>query len=165
MPATEAVQMIDPLPAARMIGLACLMARNGPIRLILRTSIQKSGVTSSMGVQPPLIPALAKTTSRPPKSATARSMAPFTSGLGPGVAQDGHRRPAGIGDEACGLVDGVGAIEADDPGAFLREQAGAGPADAAGRAGDDGDAALKAPHQEAAGAGATGAGRGGRVSE
>ena len=40
--------MIEPLPAARMIGLACLMARNGPIRLMRSTSIQKAASRSGM---------------------------------------------------------------------------------------------------------------------
>jgi hypothetical protein len=37
-PATDAVQMIAPFFCAIMCGTACLMARKGPIRLILRTS-------------------------------------------------------------------------------------------------------------------------------
>jgi hypothetical protein len=47
-PATDAVQMIEPLPAARMTLLACLMARNGPIRLTRRISIHASAVSSSI---------------------------------------------------------------------------------------------------------------------
>ena len=43
MPATLAVQMIEPLPRSRIAGAACLIARNGPIRLTRRISCQSSG--------------------------------------------------------------------------------------------------------------------------
>ena len=62
MPATEAVQMIEPLPLAFITALACLMARNGPIRLTRSTSIQPSGVICSSGPNAPAaapMPALA----------------------------------------------------------------------------------------------------------
>jgi hypothetical protein len=40
MPATEAVQMIEPLPLGIIAALAYFTARNGPIRFTRRISLQ-----------------------------------------------------------------------------------------------------------------------------
>src|SRR5258708_521673 len=95
-PATEAVQMIEPLPAARMIGLACLMAMNGPIRLIRSRLCQKASSTSSSGVMPPLTPALANTASRRPNSRAARSMAALISASEPALPVTAIARPPAL---------------------------------------------------------------------
>lgn len=74
-PATEAVQMIDPLRCLAILSAECLAARNVPMRLICRICPQRSAVSSRNGTRPPLMAALAKQISRLPNSLTAAAIA------------------------------------------------------------------------------------------
>src|SRR3954454_1679817 len=78
-PATDAVQTIEPDFCAIMCGVAYLIARNGPIRLMRRISIQCSTVWSAKGTSPPLTPALAQIASSLPYLDTALAMNACTS--------------------------------------------------------------------------------------
>src|SRR5947209_4848531 len=69
-----------------MCGIACLIARNGPIRLMRRISTQCSTVCSAIGTSPPLIPALAQIASSLPYVDTALSMKAITSASEPASA-------------------------------------------------------------------------------
>src|SRR3954469_8916647 len=78
-PATEAVQTIEPDFCLIICGIECLIARNGPIRLMRKTSCHCSTVCSASGTSPPLTPALAQMASSLPYLDTAFSMNAFTS--------------------------------------------------------------------------------------
>src|ERR1022692_4008681 len=79
MPATDAVQMIEPRRCLVITRAAYLAVRKLPIKLILSISAQRSAVSSKNGIRPPLIPAFAKHTSRLPYSSTAVATAPAIS--------------------------------------------------------------------------------------
>jgi hypothetical protein len=66
MPATLAVQMIEPLPRGTMTFAAAWTARKTPTVLMRSTLFQCSAVSSIRPGRPPETPALANITSRPP---------------------------------------------------------------------------------------------------
>ena len=86
----------------------------------------------------------------------------FDEGFVAGVALQRHGLAAGLGDHRGGLLDAVGAVDADHGGAFAGEEQGGGAADAAAGAGDDGRAAGETSHEAwSLGGGFGAAGRGG----
>ena len=129
MPATEAVQMIEPPPRAFITGAACLIARNGPIRFTRRISCQSSGVCSKIEARPPEMPALAKKMSSPPCSPTASLDQADDVLLAPGIGRD----------HAFGRVH----VRRDHGRALGREQGRGRLADPRRRAGDDRDLAVQ----------------------
>src|ERR1700730_2682174 len=69
-----------------MCGIKCLIARNGPIKLMRKTSCQCSTVWSASGTSPPLTPALAQIASSLPYLDTALSTNSCTSFSDPASA-------------------------------------------------------------------------------
>src|SRR3954454_10150588 len=136
-PATDAVQTIEPDFCAIMCGVAYLIARNGPIRLMRRISIQCSTVWSAKGTSPPADAGIGPDRIEPAvfghRLGDERPHVFFRAGVGL------HRldRAAGVADQLCGLLHALAAVDGDQFCAFFCEQQRRGAADAAAGAGND----------------------------
>src|SRR5262245_32116311 len=93
MPATDAVQTIEPAALSRITAAPCLIARNGPIRFTRRTVCQSAALCSKNGVRPPPMPAFANTTSSPPSSRTQVVTSSFTVPSSAASALRARQRP------------------------------------------------------------------------